>query len=98
MRIWNPAIIVAPLMLALSACSATVAQENVEGQIAQQLAEQVGETPDSVSCPGDLPAEVGAKMECTLTEGGQTLGVTVTVTSIEGSTVNFDIDVADTAS
>ena len=98
MRIWKPAVLVIPLILGLAACSASVDKANVEQQISQQMAAQVGESPDSVTCPGDLPAEVGAKLECTLTEAGESLPVTVTVTSIEGSTVNFDIQVADATS
>jgi predicted thioesterase len=34
-------------------------------------------------------------MTCDLTAGGQSLPVTVTVTSVDGSTVNFDIEVAE---
>ena len=43
----------------------------------------------------DRQAEVGATVTCELTADGQTLPVTATVTSVEGSTVNFDIQVAD---
>ncbi|MFN8213463.1 MAG: DUF4333 domain-containing protein [Candidatus Nanopelagicales bacterium] len=38
---------------------------------------------------------MGATVTCELTADGQTLPVTATVTSVEGSTVNFDIQVAD---
>ena len=38
---------------------------------------------------------VGATVTCELTADGQTLPVTATVTSVDGSTVNFDIQVAD---
>lgn len=79
------------LLLLLSACGAgAVSQEDVEQQISDALAEQVGQTPDKVECPDDLPAEVGAEMRCTLTAGGESIGLTVTVTSVEGTDVSFD--------
>jgi hypothetical protein len=67
----------------------------VEEQISSQLEAQVGVAPDSVSCADDLPAEEGASITCELTSEGQTYGVTATVSSIDGNTVNFDIEVAD---
>ncbi len=89
--------LVAGSLLALSACSGTasVSSDDVAQQISDQLAAQVGTAPDSVTCPSDLPAEVGATITCELTADGQTLPVTATVTTVDGSTVNFDIQVAD---
>ncbi len=71
----------------------TVAQSNVESQISTQLAATVGQTPDSVTCPGDLKGTVGNTMTCTLTAGGQSHPVAVKVTSVDGLTVHFDIEV-----
>ncbi|WP_344090903.1 DUF4333 domain-containing protein, partial [Nocardiopsis composta] len=62
-------------------------------EAAAVLEEQVGQTPDDLTCPEDLPAEVGSSIRCELTAGGQTLGVTITTTSVEGSDVNFDVEV-----
>jgi hypothetical protein len=92
--------LVASSLLALAACSgtATVSADDVEQQISDQLAAEVGTAPDSVTCPGELAAEVGTSMTCELTAGEDTLPVTVTVTSVEGSTVNFDIQVSETGS
>ena len=42
---------------------------------------------------GDLPAEVGATLRCTLDEGTSTTGVTATVTQVTGSDVEFNIKV-----
>ena len=50
---------------------------------------------DEVSCP-DLPATVGASQRCTLRTGADTYGVTVTVTSVQGTDVKFDIQVDQT--
>lgn len=82
------------LLLLLSACGAgSVPEEDVEEQVSNVLAETVGQAPDEVDCPDDLPAEVGAEMRCTLTADGESIGLTVTVTSVEGNNVNFDVKV-----
>lgn len=83
-------------LLLLSACGGgakAVSQAEVEKQVSEQLAAQVGQTPDSVDCPGDLSAEKGTTMRCSLTAGTDTLGVTLTVTAVEGTNVKFDIQV-----
>lgn len=81
------------LVLTLTGCSSTVDAADVETQISDQLEAQLGEAPDSVDCPEDLPAEEGAEIRCELTVAEETLGVTVTVTSVADNTVNFDIQV-----
>lgn len=80
--------------LTLTGCSGTVGAADVEDQISAQLEAELGQAPDSVDCPEDLPAEEDATMDCELTVAGETLDVTVTVTSIVDNTVNFDIKVA----
>src|SRR5690625_3459241 len=69
----------------LAACSgqAAVPAADVEEQAENQLEEQVGQRPD-ISCPEDLPAEVGATIECELTAEGmaEAYGVTMTVTDV----------------
>jgi hypothetical protein len=71
----------------------------VEGRsVAQSVLTQLaadGKQVDEVSCP-DLPATVGATQRCSLKAGGDTYGVTVTVTSVQGSDVKFDIAVDST--
>lgn len=84
------------LTAGLTACgSAAVPAVDVQTQISEQLAAQVGQAPDSVTCPGDLPAEVGATMTCELTAGKDQLPVMVTVTSVDGTNVAFDIEVGE---
>lgn len=61
----------------------------------EMLAEEVGQTPDDFTCADDLPAEVGAEIRCELTSGGETIGATVTVTSVEGNDVQWDVVVDD---
>lgn len=76
---------------ASQAAAASVSVEEVERQSSDRLSEQVGQVPDDFTCPEDLPAEEGARMRCELTAGGQSLGVTLTVTSVDGGEVNWDI-------
>lgn len=62
-------------------------------EVSSQLTAKVGQKPDRVSCPEDLKAEVGATTRCTLTASGQTYGVIVRATSVQGSNVKFSIQV-----
>lgn len=81
----------------LAGCSAGSVSADEAATLAEdQLEEQVGQRPD-VTCPEDLPAEVDATIECELTaeDMDETYGVTLTVTSVEDNTVNFDIQVAE---
>lgn len=83
----------------LAACGAgSVPASDVEEQISTVLEQEVGQAPDDVTCPDDLPGEVGAEMSCELSAGGQTIGVTVTVSSVDGGQVNFDVLVDDAPS
>jgi hypothetical protein len=89
----------------LVGCSGSISVGNMKPKLsgdkvadvtAEKLAAQTGQPKPDVSCPEDLVGEVGTTTRCTLTAtDGTTLGVTVTVTSVEGSQVNFDIKVDD---
>ncbi|WP_280263957.1 DUF4333 domain-containing protein [Nocardia abscessus] len=86
------------LAAALTACSVSVGtpkvqEADLEKSVKDSLTEKVGQEPDSIDCPGDLTGKEGATMRCTLTAGADTLGVTLTVTSVEGDTVKYDIEV-----
>jgi hypothetical protein len=72
-----------------------VGKDELAGEITKQLEEQVGRAPDQVTCPQDLKGEVGVEERCELTDGGDTYGVNVTVTSVEGKDIKFDIKVDD---
>ncbi len=91
----------APLVAGLAECPTAVAQpvtvdkETVAGAVSEQLAKKVGSPPDSVTCPEDLEGVVGTELRCELVTGNDTYGLTVTVTSVEGTTVNFGISVDD---
>jgi hypothetical protein len=88
-------LVASPLLaLGLAACGSSLAAEDVAEGAEDALEAEVGARPD-VSCPEDLEAEVGAETRCTLSVAGddEEYGVTVTVTSVEGDTANFDIEV-----
>ena len=42
-----------------------------------------------IVCPKDLDAKVGATTRCSATSRGATLGITVTVKGVDGSTVHM---------
>lgn len=76
-----------------SSTAPTIAEPTLEQKVSSLLEQQVGQRPDQIDCPGALAGEIGETMRCTLTAGADQLGVTVTVTEVEGSTVNFDVEV-----
>lgn len=78
--------------LTLTGCSSSLAQTDVEDEITSQFSAEV---PDGeASCPGDLEATEDASMECTLTDAeGTEYPVEVTVTSVDGDTINFDMEI-----
>jgi hypothetical protein len=71
--------------------SHAVSKSDVQNQIATKMTDAAGNKPSSVSCPNDLDAKVGTQVNCTMKVKDQTYGVNVTVTSIDGSDVKFDM-------
>ncbi|MCF1596914.1 DUF4333 domain-containing protein [Streptomyces muensis] len=85
----------------LVGCSseAKLAKDEVANSVAEKLAAQTGQPKPDVTCPEDLAGEVGTSLRCKLTAtDGTSFGVTVKVTSVEGSTIRYDIKVDETAS
>ena len=72
----------------------SVSKSDIESQISQKMTDPAGNKPESVSCPDDLKPTVGAKLDCNMKVKGQIYAVNVTVTSIEGSTAKFDMELA----
>src|SRR5436190_11477 len=81
------------VLLGLSGCSSYVDKTDVQQKITDFYQERTSRAPDKAECPDDLPAEVGKSIRCTVTGAGETYGVTVTATKVEGSDVNFDMQV-----
>jgi hypothetical protein len=87
----------AGLMASAGACSCSVggtksvSKADVASQITSKMTDAAGNKPDSVTCPGDLPATVGAQLNCDMKVKDQKFNVNVTVTSVNGSDVKFDM-------
>jgi phenylpyruvate tautomerase PptA (4-oxalocrotonate tautomerase family) len=93
------------LVSGLSACStgpAAVGKDDVASQISTKMTDAAGNKPESVTCPDDLKAVVGAQLNCGMKVKGQPFNVNVTVTSVDGDQAKFDmvetVDKADVAS
>ncbi|MFF1397105.1 DUF4333 domain-containing protein [Streptomyces sp. NPDC058287] len=92
----------------LVGCSGSVSVGNTDPKVskgkladtvAEQLAASTGQAKPDVACPDDLVGKKGNTTRCVLTAAdGSTLGVTVTVTSVEGKNVKFGIKADDTPS
>ncbi|WP_405787048.1 DUF4333 domain-containing protein [Streptomyces sp. NBC_00029] len=103
---WSLSAVAASVLLV--GCSGSVSVGNSEQKlskaklattVAEKLAATTGQPTPDVACPEDLVGKVGTTTRCTLTAGdGSTLGVSVTVSSIVGDQINFDIKADDTAS
>ncbi len=87
----------AGLLAGVGACSCSVSsshsvsKSDVASQITSKLTDGAGNKPDSVNCPSDLPAKVGAQVNCEMKVKNQTINVNVTVTSVNGNDVKFDM-------
>ncbi|MBD3003189.1 MULTISPECIES: DUF4333 domain-containing protein [unclassified Streptomyces] len=92
----------------LVGCSASVSVEKSTPKVsadklatvvAEKLAATTGRPKPDIACPEDLVGKVGNTTRCELTaDDGSTLGVSVTVSSVDGDQVNFDVKADDTAS
>jgi hypothetical protein len=82
------------VLLALTGCGSQVTARDVAAAVADAVQPRLGARPD-VSCPHDVPAEVGARTRCTLTGAGLDgrYGVTVTVATVENGRARFDVAV-----
>ena len=93
---WAAAAVTTAVACSFSAgTSVTVDKKELAKEISAQLEKQVGRAPESVECPKDLRGEVGATTRCTLNDSGETYGVDVNVTKVDGTDVKFDLKVDD---
>ena len=93
-RMFVLCVAVGALTGGVAGCSAgpkTVSKADVENQISSKMTDASGNKPDSVSCPNELPATLGSTVDCDIKVKGQEDGVNVTVTSVDGDKVNFDM-------
>jgi Domain of unknown function (DUF4333) len=100
-RLLGSALWVAAAIATVAACSfsagtsVSVDKDELAKEISAQLKKQVGRAPESVECPDNLKGEVGATTRCTLNDAGNTYGVDVNVTKVEGTDVRFDLKFDD---
>ncbi|MEU5106359.1 MULTISPECIES: DUF4333 domain-containing protein [unclassified Streptomyces] len=91
----------------LSGCSASVSVEKssaprlsadkVATIVAEKLAATTGQAKPDITCPDALEGKVDTTTRCKLTaDDGSTLGVTVTVTGVDGNKINFDVKADNT--
>ncbi|EST30878.1 DUF4333 domain-containing protein [Streptomyces niveus] len=74
-----------------------VSKDKLADTVAERLAATTGQTKPDVTCPEALEGKADATTRCTLTAAdGSTLGVTVTVSAVDGDNVDFDIKADDT--
>jgi hypothetical protein len=91
-RTLAPAAGAAVLFLGVAACGASLPAGQVGSTIVTQLKQQgVVVDDDRVTCPRDVPVEVGRTVRCGFTAGGQPVDAVARVSSVDGSRVNFDV-------
>jgi hypothetical protein len=71
-----------------------VAKALLEKKVSDQVTQQAGVAVESAECAGDLAPTVDAKTTCKVTGGGESLDLDVTVTSVDGGAVNYQLQEA----
>jgi hypothetical protein len=86
-------VVIGVLVLALAGCGEdAIAADDVESTAVDEFSQQF--EVQSVDCPDDLPAEVGAEITCVLVDGaGGEFEMTATVTSVDGDRADFDLEI-----
>jgi hypothetical protein len=64
-------------------------KQQLEDTLLERLAAGGGQEPDTVDCVGDLQAQPGGTVECTVATDLAGQVYLVTVTTVDGDTVNF---------
>jgi hypothetical protein len=71
-----------------------VAKALLEKKVSDQVTQQAGVAVESAECAGDLAPQVDASTTCKVTGGGESLDLDVTVTSVDGGAVNYQLQEA----
>jgi hypothetical protein len=80
----------------LAGCGdAEIAKGDVEQAAMKTLTDKVGKPSPPITCPGSLKAKIGATLTCSMPLDGKDYDVKVAVSSIEGSTAGFSVEVGD---
>lgn len=88
------------LLLGLAACGRdAVPAGDIEQEINKLATQRLGAPADAVDCPQPLPAKIGSSIRCSVTVGGgQTYGVTIKISSIDGDHTEYNIEVDEAPS
>jgi hypothetical protein len=87
----------------LAGCSAqvsvnttpTVDKPALEQGISETLTKQVGQKPDSVTCPGPIKAQPGQSERCVLAASGIRYGLSVSINSYQNGKADYNVRVDD---
>jgi Domain of unknown function (DUF4333) len=61
----------------------------IEQSLLDQLEQQSGQRPDGAACTDNLEGKTGTTLDCLVVSGSASTTYTVTVTTVEGTTVNY---------
>lgn len=64
----------------------------VENSLLDQLGAQLGSRPDTADCSGDLEGTPGTTVDCAVTAGEEKQDFILTVTTVDGDTVNYSFE------
>ncbi len=95
-------LVVVSIVLLAGCGAATLSKASVEAGAMSALSAKVGSASPRITCPGDMPATVGATQTCTVpltqaqggSAGAGTYNVVVVVTAVADSTATFSVAVA----
>jgi hypothetical protein len=77
-------------LVGIFALAASVGSQVSDSDVAAQISAQSGGRVTEVTCPGSLPAQVGAQITCAGTVDGTPGLLKATVTSVDNGVVSFD--------
>jgi hypothetical protein len=71
-----------------------VAKALLDRKVAEQVAQQFAVEVDGADCSGDLQPQVNDSVTCTVSGGGESIDLLVTVTAVEGGLINYQLEQA----
>ncbi|WP_197379641.1 DUF4333 domain-containing protein [Mycolicibacterium mengxianglii] len=71
-----------------------LSQAQLEKSVAELVSGSVGEDPTGVTCSGGLKGEQGTTVDCSMQLDGEPLDTVVTVTTVDGLLMNFEVNQA----
>jgi hypothetical protein len=71
-----------------------VARALLEKKVGDQVSQQAGVAVESTRCGGDLAPSVEASTTCTVNGGGESVDLKITVTSVDGGAVKYQLEQA----